>query len=73
MLRDGDQDTGSLAFAYHARDVISGDELLSIYCFVEVRFWSSLSESGDTIHLALPDVLPEPRQMDNAKWNTKRC
>jgi hypothetical protein len=27
-LLDGDQDTGSLAFAYHAHDVISGSELL---------------------------------------------
>ena len=29
---------------------------------------SSLSESGDTIQFAVSDFLPEPREMDNAKW-----
>jgi hypothetical protein len=29
---------------------------------------SSLSESGDTIPLAVSDFLPEPREMDNTKW-----
>jgi hypothetical protein len=26
---------------------------------------SSISESGDTIHLAVSDFLPEPQEMDN--------
>ena len=43
-LLDGDEDTGSLAFAYHAHDVISGSELLSIHCFVEVRFGFALQQ-----------------------------
>ena len=29
---------------------------------------SSISESGDTIQLAVSDFLPEPREMDNVKW-----
>jgi hypothetical protein len=44
-LLDGEEDTGSLAFAYHAHDVISGSELLSIHCFVEVRFGFALQQN----------------------------
>ena len=43
-LLDGDEDTGSLAFAYDTHDVISGSELLSIHCFVEVRFGFALKQ-----------------------------
>jgi hypothetical protein len=32
---------------------------------------SSLSESGDTIQLAVSDFLPEPREMHTAKWTGK--
>ena len=37
-LLDGEKDTGSLAFAHHAHDVIAGRKLLSIHRLVEVRF-----------------------------------
>jgi hypothetical protein len=33
---------------------------------------SSLSESGDTIQLAVSDFLPGPREMDNARWDRQR-
>jgi hypothetical protein len=44
-LLDGDEDTGSLALAYHAHDVVSGSELLSIHCFVEVGFGFALEQN----------------------------
>ena len=44
-LLDRQEDTGSLAFAYHAHDVISGNELLSIHRFVEVRFGFALEQN----------------------------
>jgi hypothetical protein len=44
-LLNGDENTGSLAFTYHAHDVISGSELLSIHCFVEFRFGFALEQN----------------------------
>ena len=44
-LLDRQEDTGSLPFAYHAHDVISGTELLSIHCLVEVRFGFALEQN----------------------------
>jgi len=42
---DGEQNTGSFAFAHHAHDVVSGGELLSIHRFVEVRFGFALQQN----------------------------
>src|SRR5262245_4551211 len=45
-LLDGEENTGSLAFTHHAHDVISGPELLSIHCFVQVVLvlpWSKIT------------------------------
>ena len=44
-LLDRQEDTGSLPFAYYAHDVISGTELLSIHCLVEVRFGFALEQN----------------------------
>jgi hypothetical protein len=44
-LLDGDEDAGCLAFANNAHDVISGTELLSIHCLVEVRFGFALEQN----------------------------
>jgi len=44
-LLDRQEDAGSLPFAYHAHDVISGTELLSIHCLVEVRFGFALEQN----------------------------
>src|SRR6266496_5246389 len=43
-LLDGEEDTGSLASAHHAHDVISGRKLLSIHRLVEVRFGFPLEQ-----------------------------
>ena len=44
-LLDRQEDTGSPAFAHHAHEVISGNELLSIHCFIEVRFGFALMKN----------------------------
>ena len=45
MLLDGEEDAGSLAFAHHADDVISGGKLLSVHRFVDVRFGFALEQN----------------------------
>jgi dimethylargininase len=44
-LIDGEEDAGSLAFAHHAHDVISGRKLLSVHRFVDVRFGFALEQN----------------------------
>lgn len=44
-LSDGEEDAGSLAFAHHAHDVISGRKLLAVHRFVDVRFGFALEQN----------------------------
>ena len=44
-LLDGEEDTGSFAFAHHAHEIISGSKLFSIHRFVDVRFGFALEQN----------------------------
>jgi hypothetical protein len=44
-LLDGEEDTGSLAFADHTHDVISGRKPISVHRFVDGRFGFALEQN----------------------------